>query len=115
MWKKEKTKPDLEIYVIFDSKVGIYKDPMFSINEWSIIRDYERLVRDEKARDNELVSNAEDFQLFRIGTYSRQTAEIVATTPVHVVNFHEVKSKVISDLNRALPTPTLRDAAQLTQ
>lgn len=100
MFKKETSKPDMEYFAIYDSKVGIYRDPILALNEWSIIRDYERVCRSEQGKENELVTNAEDFQLFRIGSYTRATALLTACTPTHVVSFHEVKAKLLADQSR---------------
>jgi len=92
--KRNNEKPDLQVFAVYDTKAETYQNPILVKNEWDLIRDYESMCKsDQKSL---LVSNAEDFQIFRIGSYFNSGARLVPTQPEHICNLHEVKSSVIA-------------------
>ena len=91
MFDKKKPEPDLEIFVAFDSKVGHYRDPVFGINQFDVIRQLEILMNSPQDSQHQYVTHAEDFQLFKIGSYHRKTGLITSQPPEHIANFHEIK------------------------
>lgn len=110
---QEAQKPDLNVFVVYDSKSKSYRPPLLSPDEVSIRRDLESFMAAElfsahKAPDA-LVTNAEDFSVFRIGTFVKATGVLSTFNPEHVFNLHEVRSEVISK-GEAL-RQQMRDAA----
>lgn len=97
MFGKTETKPDLLIFAVYDVKAENYRDPMFARQHWDIVRDYESMIR-ANTKDI-IVTNAEDFQVFQIGTYERATGKINSTAPKHVINLHEVKASLLNKMN----------------
>ena len=86
----KKSDPELEAFTVFDSKAGIYREPIFAINRHDIMRGYESTIR--KYPDDVLVTNAEDFSLFKIGEYSKKTGQFVATHHEHIANLIDLRS-----------------------
>ena len=80
---KDAQDPDTLFITIFDTKAGNFRQPIQVENKYDAIRSYETLVR--KNPDDQLVTNAEDFQLFMIGSYSKKTGTIL----------YEIKSAVL--------------------
>lgn len=100
MFRSKETKiKDLEMFTVFDSKVGIYKEPVLAHNRHDIIRQIQNMFLDPKQNNNQLVTNSEDFQLFKIGEFSRQTGEIVSCHHEHIANFHDLKTAVMQSTN----------------
>lgn len=93
--QKKLDKPDLEMYVIYDTKVGAYENPFFGRGREDLAREILNHMRKD-ANDpncqNKYYLNAEDFQVFKIGAYHRSTGEITPQAPEHLVNMHELKS-----------------------
>ena len=92
--KNPEVQPDFEYFILFDSKAGIYREPMLSINRHDMLRQLDNIYKDPQQKQNVLVSNAEDFSLFKIGDFSRRTAKINWHEPEHIINLHEIKSAV---------------------
>jgi len=90
--KKTQSSEDLEYFVVYDSKVGRYRNPVLATNRFEIIRETERMMRDPEMRKNELVTNAEDFQVFKIGSWSKTTGQITPCNHEHILNLHELKT-----------------------
>lgn len=99
MFGKEKVKPELEMFTIFDSKTQSYRDPMLALNDQDMIRQVSNLFQDPQQTQNLLVLNAEDYSLFRIGYYSRKTGTIETQHPEHIANLHDLRA---ASRNRAL-------------
>lgn len=119
-WKnlfKTEEKPDLCLFAIYDSKAGNWpKPPSYSKNGDTIIRDIKREFRTlQDLRENHIMSNAEDYQLFMVGSYSFKTGQIEGFKPVHICNFFELKSDLIRDLSPAPGATSLVDLSQLGQ
>jgi len=88
---KEVLPADFEYFTLFDTKVGIYKEPMLAINRHDILRQLDALMRDPEQQKNQLVTNAEDFQLFSVGNFTKRSGQIATWQPEHVANLHEIK------------------------
>lgn len=101
---------DFQYFVIYDTKTNHYHNPAPAINQFDAMRQLESLMKDPKEASNHIVSNAEDFQLFKVGSYDRKSGIIKAHQPEHVVNLHEIKAAV---LNKAQPVQ--RDAMEINQ
>lgn len=90
---KNQQDPDIFFVSIFDTKAGNFRQPIQVENKYDAIRSYETLIR--KNPDDQLVTNAEDFQLFLIGSYSKKTGVITSHQPEHFANLFEIKSAVL--------------------
>lgn len=77
-----------ELYVIYDSKSGIYNKPFHQLNRDVALRTATDLANDP---NSEISKFPEDYSLFLIGTYDDETAGMELTeAPQHVINFHEI-------------------------
>lgn len=94
MFGKTKQDPDYEWFSIYDSKIGLYRAPMLAINRHDILRQIDALFRDPEQQKAQLVQNAEDFSLFKIGEFDKKTGVIVATPHEHIANLHEIRTAV---------------------
>lgn len=93
---KQDEKHDIELFTMYDSKMQRYWDrpPSSAINEIDLIRTLEEMYHQENERiKNPLFRNAEDFQIFRIGTYHKNSGKLTAFEPQHVANLHELKAQ----------------------
>lgn len=97
MFKKSEKKPDLEFFTIFDSKVQAYDTPTFARNSEDLIRQILNMFKDPQQSQNKFLINAEDFSIFRCGSYDRSTGIISSQNLEHVANMHDL---------RAMATPT---------
>lgn len=92
--KKSEKNPDLELYVIYDSKAQTYGRPIFVKNKDVLLRDIMQLFRDPAESKNQLLVNAEDFSVFRIADFSHSTGMVEGYNPTHIVNLHDLRSLV---------------------
>lgn len=92
--KNQKQEPaDLHFFNIFDTKVGCYqREPMLAINDHDMLRQLDGLMRDPSQEKNQYVTNAEDFQLFQVGSYWKKTSTLQGCEPRHIANLHEIKA-----------------------
>lgn len=103
--KKNEQKPDLEMYVIYDTKVGSYENPFFGQNKEGLMREILNHMRKDASDpncQNKYYLNAEDFQVFKIGSYFRSSGEITPQAPEHLINMHELKALAKPEPTRAL-------------
>lgn len=100
---------DLQVYAIYDSKSGAYQMPIFGTNHLVISRELEQLFSDpNQQKGNFLVSNPEDYTLFKIGEYDRKSGKLTEKTPESIFNLLEIKSMITARQN----TAPLRDVSQ---
>lgn len=83
---------DLEFYSVYDSKAQIYDLPALALNKESLLRDVLNMLRDPRQVRNKYLTNAEDYSIFRIGSFSKETGEITPTKPEHIANMHELRA-----------------------
>lgn len=100
--KKVEVDPDMEVFTVFDVKSGTYRTPILGLNRFDIIRDVERLMRDPAQVRNDLVTNAEDFQLFKVGEWFKKEGRLEVCRPEHIANFHEIKAVAVQREAREL-------------
>lgn len=93
MFGKNNHQADLEMFTIFDSKTASYEAPSIAINQHDIVRQVVNMFRDPAQARNRFLINAEDYSIFRIGTYDKKTGTIVPTkAPEHVANMHDLRA-----------------------
>lgn len=84
---------DLELFTIFDSKTQCYDQPFFGVNSLDLIRQLGNMFNEPKQQaENKLFLNAEDYSVFRIGTFDKKTGVLKTEQPQHIVNFHDLKA-----------------------
>lgn len=95
-----------EVFTIFDSKAKAYEDPMFAPNHQVLIREIVNIFKGPNAFKNKFFMNAEDFSMFRIGTYSKRTGLVTPQNLEHVVNIHDLKALAVdTGLNAPAASP----------
>lgn len=87
-----KHQADLEIFIIFDTKTNSYGTPAFSKNQFTLIREMEQMLKDPAQSKNQLVTNAEDFQIFRVANYDQKTGKMETWQPEHIANVHQIQA-----------------------
>jgi len=99
MFGKTNDKIDSEIFAIYDTKVQSYGAPLFATNRHDVVRQLTNMFREpEQQQKNQLFLNAEDFSIFKIGTYEKTKGLIVGQNPPeHVANLHELKALIQKD------------------
>lgn len=100
--QKTKHQADLMIFTIFDNKTGSYEIPFFAVNHLDLQRQIINMFRDPGQKNNKFLVNAEDFQIFRLGSYDRKTGVILSGEMEHVCNLHDLR---ILALPSGLGTP----------
>lgn len=95
MWSKNEQQPDIELFTIYDTKTKTYGQPTQAVNKHDIVRQITNMFKEpEQQQKNVLFINAEDFSLFRIGSYSKSTGMLQADALEHVANLHDLRSLV---------------------
>lgn len=92
--KEAKETPDFEYFSIYDSKVGVYREPMLAANRFDMVRQIDNLFRDPAQAKNQLLLNSEDFSLFKVGEFTKRTGLIIGCPPEHVANLHEIRAAI---------------------
>lgn len=90
--KKQEERSDLEIFTIFDSKSQSYGNPVFVQNKNVLQRDIINMMKDPQQAQNLYILNAEDYSVFKIGTYSKTTGLVVSQNLEHVCNMHDLRA-----------------------
>lgn len=85
---------DMELFVMFDSKTSHYDEPWFSINQHDMVRRITNQFSGPQASQSKYFLNAEDYSLFRVGTWDKKTGELVACKPEHIANMHDLRALV---------------------
>lgn len=91
-------KNDMEFFVIYDSKSKSYDKPLHSTNRHTITREIVNMFRSPESKNNALLTNAEDFSLFKIGSFTKHNGEIQAHKPEHIANLHELRTIALEAL-----------------
>lgn len=63
----------LKLYSVYDVKVKYFHNPMFMRNKGEALRSWEEAANDDKSQ---ICRHPSDFDLFEIGEFDDQTAEI---------------------------------------
>lgn len=109
--KKSEGKVDVELFTFYDCKSQLYGTPSFAVNRHDLIRELMNMFRNpEQQARNTLYINAEDFTLFKIGSYDKSSGKIVVDpTHEHVANLIDLRSSVQAEQakSRAVGGPSL--------
>lgn len=88
----KKADNNYEVFVTFDSKAKAYDLPVFVPGKEVLMRDIINLMNNPQHQTAVRVQNAEDFSLFKIGTYDLKTSKLDYHAPEHIANFHELRA-----------------------
>lgn len=91
MFGKDK-KSDLEFFTIFDSKSQSYDVPTFAMNKNVLMRDIINMFKDPQQSKNKFLLNAEDYSLFKIGSYDKTTGQVTSHNLEHIANMHDLRA-----------------------
>lgn len=91
--KKQNQNFDLEMFTIYDSKTLSYDIPSSAINANDLIRQIINMFKDPQQSKNKFLVNAEDYSIFKIGGYSKQTGQLTAQNLEHVANMHDLRAQ----------------------
>nr|QJB19553.1 MAG: nonstructural protein [Microvirus sp.] len=83
---------DAEIFTIYDSKSKSYEMPSFSANGDTVKRGILNMFRDPSQSQNKFLVNAEDYSVFKIGSFNKTTGELEVQHPEHIVNLHDLRA-----------------------
>lgn len=92
----EKQQIDVEAFTVFDAKVNAYGTPVFAINRHDLVRQIVNMFRDPAQTKNMYFTNAEDYQVFKIGEYSKTSGCLTSHQPEHIANMHELRAMVLN-------------------
>lgn len=93
--KKTEKEPSGEFFTVYDSKAKTYAEPFPCPNAAVLMRDFTTAFRNpEAATKNRYYQNAEDFSIFRCGSFDLQTGLITSSNLEHVANMHDLKAMV---------------------
>lgn len=95
MWKKEKPQVDLEMFTIYDTKVGSYDVPTFAVNGHDLCRQIINMFTDPAQARNKYLVNAEDYTIFKVGEYSKTTGAITPVQHESVALMHELREAAL--------------------
>ena len=88
---------DLEFFTIYDSKTKSYNEPSMAMNRDDMLRILLNIFRDPNQSRNRYFLNAEDYSLFRIGSFDMRTGKIEGGLLEHVANLNDLRAMVQVD------------------
>lgn len=89
--QKERKSSDLDVFIIYDSKVGSYERPHFERNGQVVMREILNMFRDPAQAKNKYLVNAEDYSVYRVGTLDVSSGKLECFAPEHVCNMHDLR------------------------
>ena len=94
MFGKNKEQPaDLELFVVFDSKTKSYDAPIMAPNKDVLLRDIlNNFKLPESQKENKFFLNAEDYSIFRIGSFTKYNGALRSQDLEHVANLHDLRA-----------------------
>lgn len=107
MFGKKQNSHDLEFFTVYDSKSKSYSEPFPAQNSEVVLRDFHNAFKNPKAStENRYYMNAEDFAIFKTGTFDKKTGTLQGSQLEHVVNLHDIRSMSDSDSGPRALLPT---------
>ncbi len=80
----------LKMFVIYDSKAAAYMQPWFLTTEALAVRAFSDLANNQESN---ICHHADDYTLFKIGTFNDTTAEVDWQSPVTLGNALQYKQQ----------------------
>lgn len=85
--------PDLEFFTVYDSKSKTYGEPFPAMNRDVVLRDFMNAFKNPEApQNNRYYINAEDFSIFKVGSFEKRTGKLEGYNLEHVVNLHDLRA-----------------------
>lgn len=81
---------ELVQYAVYDSKVGVYRKPVFFHNDREALRSFRALVNDG---ESEFSKWAEDFSLWRFARFDQVHGENASEVPKCLIKAMELKEE----------------------
>lgn len=81
----------LVLYTVFDAKAAAHLQPFWAVNDSVAIRMFETACMDETHDFNR---HAEDYQLYRIGTFDQVDGILEPSAPHPLIGAHQIIAKV---------------------
>lgn len=95
--KQSKSEKDLEFFTIFDSKSKAYDAPIMAKNKETLLRDIlNDFNRPEVKTRSKHFINAEDYSVFRIGSFDLSTGLIQTQNLEHIINLHDIRAMCVT-------------------
>jgi len=86
------------LYCVYDSKVGLYAMPFFSVSDAAAARTFSDAVAQEGTL---MGKHPEDFSLIRLADVEDSTGAVTSpVTPVEIINGRNVKAKETSNVRQ---------------
>lgn len=106
--RSEKNDNDFSLFAIYDTKAQVYRLPIPEKDSAIVVRQIEKLFQDPSQNQNDFVSHAEDFAVYKIGEYNCKTGVISPCRPEHIVNVHELRARAHASMAAQAKVPDLR-------
>lgn len=90
--KKTAPAQETNLYTIFDSKSKTYDVPFHGPSKEVIIRDLINQMNDPKNQYATRFINAEDFSMYKVGTFDQITGQISSQNHEHQFNYHDIRA-----------------------
>lgn len=103
----KKQQIDLEFYTVYDSKSKSYAEPFPAPNREVLLRDFANAFRKPEAKENNrYYINAEDFAIFKCGSFDRVSGKLEGDNLEHVANMHDIRAMVGTGPDVGIVHPT---------
>lgn len=80
-----------KIFIVKDIKLGTYFTPSYAEHQTELTRALSEIVNAPTIKDShQFTKYPQDFELFEIGTYNKQTGEITTNDKKFILNFTEL-------------------------
>lgn len=83
---------DLEFFTIYDSKTQTYGNPTQAINKHDLLREVINMFKDPSQAKNIYLTNAEDYSIFKIGSYCKRSGLLESQNLEHIANMHDLRA-----------------------
>lgn len=91
--KKDQQRVDMEFFTVYDSKSRAYAEPFPALNKDVVLRDFLNAFKNPDASTkNRYYMNAEDFSVFRVGTFDSGSGQLQPINLEHVANLHDIRA-----------------------
>lgn len=95
MFSRKTANNELELFTVFDSKSGSYAEPFPALNREVVIRDFANAFKKDDAKNvNRYYINAEDFSIFKLGSFDPKLGAINSHNAEHVINLHDLRAAI---------------------
>lgn len=106
--------PDLTFYTVYDSKSKTYIEPFPARNNEVVLRDFLNAFKHPDApTKNNYFRNAEDFAIFKCGSFDLRSGKLEGQALEHVANLHDIRSMVPIEARKVSPSHAVEGSPTL--